>query len=170
MTDPQSWSFETRQIHAGTSPDPTTGAVMQPVYLTSTYRQPALDGEWPYDYARTINPTRRALERQLAELEGGVDARCFASGMSAITAVAHLLRSGDHVVVSQNVYGRTYRLFEGLLRQFVLDLGEIGLGCVLLAVGGELDVRRFLLAAGEEQHRAQCGQHRDGSTWLRSGC
>ena len=113
--------FATRAIHAGQVPDPTTGAVMQPIYQVSTYRQPALGAGWPYDYARTINPTRGALERNLAALEGGLEARCFASGMSAIAAVMNLLRSGDHVVVSRNVYGGTYRLFEGLLRQFGLE-------------------------------------------------
>lgn len=117
--------FATQVIHAGQQPDPTTGAVMQPVYLTSTYRQPSPDGDWPYDYARTINPTRSALERQLAALEGGRAARCFASGMSATAAVLNLLSSGDHVVVSQNVYGGTYRLFEGLLRQFGLDFSWV---------------------------------------------
>jgi cystathionine gamma-lyase/cystathionine beta-lyase/cystathionine gamma-lyase/homocysteine desulfhydrase len=112
--------FATRAIHAGQVPDPATGAVMQPIYQVSTYRQPALGAGWIYDYARTINPTRGALERNLAALEGGLEARCFASGMSAIAAVMNLLRSGDHVVVSRNVYGGTYRLFEGLLRQFGL--------------------------------------------------
>ena len=113
--------FATRAIHAGQIPDPATGAVMQPIYQVSTYRQPGLGAGWTYDYARTINPTRGALERNLAALEGGLEARCFASGMSAISAVMNLLRSGDHVVVSRNVYGGTYRLFEGLLRQFGLD-------------------------------------------------
>jgi cystathionine beta-lyase/cystathionine gamma-synthase len=113
--------FATQALHAGQEPDPTTGAVMQPIYQVSTYRQPALDAGWKFDYARTINPTRRALERSLCALEGGLDARCFASGMAAIGAVMNLLRSGDHVVVSENVYGGTYRLFEGLLRQFGLD-------------------------------------------------
>jgi cystathionine gamma-lyase/cystathionine beta-lyase/cystathionine gamma-lyase/homocysteine desulfhydrase len=112
--------FATKAIHAGQVPDPTTGAVMQPIYQVSTYRQPGLGHGWKYDYARTINPTRGALERNLAELEGGLEARCFASGMSAIAAVMNLLKSGDHVVVSRNVYGGTYRLFEGLLRQFGL--------------------------------------------------
>src|SRR5258706_12103391 len=112
--------FATQAIHAGQVPDPATGAVMQPIYQVSTYRQPALGAGWVYDYARTINPTRSALERNLAALEGGLEARCFASGMSAISAVMNLLRSGDHVVVSRNVYGGTYRLFEGLLRQFGL--------------------------------------------------
>jgi cystathionine beta-lyase/cystathionine gamma-synthase len=112
-------------VHAGQQPDPTTGAVMQPVYLTSTYRQPGLDQDWPYDYARVVNPTRSALERQLAALEGGREARCFASGLSAISAVLGLLRAGDHVVVSQNVYGGTYRLFEGLLRQYGLEFSWV---------------------------------------------
>jgi cystathionine beta-lyase len=113
--------FATRAIHAGQIPDPATGAVMQPIYQVSTYRQPALGAGWIHDYARTINPTRGALERNLAALEGGLEARCFASGMAAISAVMNLLRSGDHVVVSRNVYGGTYRLFEGLLRQFGLS-------------------------------------------------
>ena len=117
--------FATQAIHAGQVPDPTTGAVMQPIYQVSTYRQPGLGLGWVYDYARTINPTRGALERNLAELEGGLEARCFASGMSAIAAVMNLLRSGDHVVVSRNVYGGTYRLFEGLLRQFGLDFSWV---------------------------------------------
>jgi len=113
--------FATQAIHAGQIPDPATGAVMQPIYQVSTYRQPGLGAGWAYDYARTINPTRGALERNLAALEGGLEARCFASGMSAIAAVMNLLRAGDHVVVSRNVYGGTYRLFEGLLRQFGLE-------------------------------------------------
>jgi len=112
--------FATQAIHAGQHPDPTTGAVMQPIYQVSTYRQPGLGTGWKYDYARTINPTRGALESNLAALEDGLEARCFASGMSAIAAVMNLLRAGDHVVVSRNVYGGTYRLFEGLLRQFGL--------------------------------------------------
>lgn len=115
----------TRTIHAGQVPDPTTGAVMQPVYLTSTYRQPGLGQGWPYDYARVINPTRSALERQLAELEGGREARCFASGMSAISAVLGLFGAGDHVVVSQNVYGGTYRLFEGLMRRYGIEFSWV---------------------------------------------
>jgi len=117
--------FATKTVHAGQIPDPTTGAVMQPIYQVSTYRQPGLDSDWPYDYARTINPTRRALERNLAALEGGKDARCFASGMSAVSAILHLFEAGDHVIVSENVYGGTYRLFEGLLRQFGLDFSWV---------------------------------------------
>jgi cystathionine beta-lyase/cystathionine gamma-synthase len=117
--------FATKAIHAGQSPDPTTGAVMQPIYQVATYRQPGLGAGWKYDYARTINPTRGALEDCLAALEGGLEARCFASGMSAIAAVMNLLRSGDHVIASRNVYGGTYRLFEGLLRQFGLTFSWV---------------------------------------------
>ncbi len=113
--------FGTQVVHAGLEPDPSTGAVMTPIYQTSTYRQPGLGARWAFDYARTVNPTRLALERQVAALEGGLEARAFASGMAAIHAVMQLLRSGDHVVVSRGVYGGVYRLFEGLLRQFGLD-------------------------------------------------
>jgi cystathionine gamma-lyase/cystathionine beta-lyase/cystathionine gamma-lyase/homocysteine desulfhydrase len=94
---------------------------MVPIYATSTYLQPALGKTKGFDYARTINPTRVALERNLAELEGGVDASCFASGMSAISAVMTLVRAGDHVIVSNTVYGGTFRLFERVLRGYGLD-------------------------------------------------
>jgi cystathionine beta-lyase/cystathionine gamma-synthase len=117
--------FATKTIHAGLHPDPTTGAVMTPIYQTSTYRQPALGAGWKFDYARTINPTRLALESQMAALEGGLEARAFASGMAGIHAVLQLLRSGDHVIVSRSVYGGVYRLFEGLLRQFGLDFSWV---------------------------------------------
>lgn len=118
-------SLATKVIHAGQQPDPTTGAVMTPVYLTSTYQQPGLGSDWPWDYARSINPTRSALERSLAALEDGVRGFAFASGMSAIHTVLMLLKSGDHVIVSQNVYGGTYRLFEGKLREFGLDFSWV---------------------------------------------
>jgi len=104
-------------VHAGQAGDPLTGAVTQPLYLTSTYRQPALGAGRPYDYGRTINPTRGALERCLAELEGGLEARCFASGMAAIATVFELLEPGDHAIVSERVYGGTYRLVRGLLER-----------------------------------------------------
>jgi len=114
-------SIATRVIHAGQSPDPTTGAIMPPIYATSTYVQPALGEFTPYDYTRTINPTRAALERNLADLEGGPQAFAFASGMAAITTVMVLLQSGDHIVISHNVYGGTYRLMEKVLRGFGLE-------------------------------------------------
>ena len=117
--------MDSQVVHAGQQADPTTGAVMQPVYLTSTYRQPGLGEGWPYEYARKINPTRSALERQLAALEGGKGAACFSSGMAAISAVVHLLQSGDHVVVSEDAYGGTRRLFEGLMRRFGLTFSWV---------------------------------------------
>lgn len=117
--------FSTDAIHAGQEPDPTTGSVTTPIYQTSTYVQEALGRHKGFEYARTQNPTRLALERNLATLEGGVSAHCFASGMSAITTVLLLLRSGDHILVSENTYGGTYRLFEEVLRDFGLDFSYI---------------------------------------------
>ena len=108
-------------VHAGQEPDPSTGAVMVPIYATSTYVQPALGRTKGFDYARTINPTRLAAERNLAALEGGLAGFGFASGMAAIAAVMMLVRAGDHVICTQNVYGGTYRLFERVLRGYGLD-------------------------------------------------
>lgn len=113
--------FATEAIHAGQEADAATGAVSVPIYQTSTYVQDALGQHKGFEYARTQNPTRLALERNLAVLEGGVSAHCFASGMSAITTVLLLLKAGDHVVVSENTYGGTYRLFEKILRGFGLE-------------------------------------------------
>lgn len=117
--------FATRAIHAGQEPDPATGAVTTPIFQTSTYVQEALGRHKGFEYARTQNPTRLALERNLAALEGGQAAYAFASGMSAITAVMLLLRGGDHVIVSDNTYGGTYRLCERVLRQFGLDFSYV---------------------------------------------
>src|SRR5258708_4670635 len=97
--------FATDCIHAGQEPDPTTGAVTTPIYQTSTYVQEGIGQHKGYEYARTQNPTRRALERNLAALEGGADAYCYASGMAAIQAVLTLVKTGQRVVVSDNVYG-----------------------------------------------------------------
>jgi cystathionine gamma-lyase/cystathionine beta-lyase/cystathionine gamma-lyase/homocysteine desulfhydrase len=112
--------FATDAIHAGVRPDPATGAVMTPIYQTSTYAYEGLGRGKGYDYARTINPTRSALEENLAVLEGGRAAYAFASGMSAIHAVTALLKAGDHVVCGNNVYGGTYRLFSKVLEDFGL--------------------------------------------------
>jgi cystathionine beta-lyase/cystathionine gamma-synthase len=117
--------FSTDAIHAGQVPDPETGAIMTPIYATSTYVLPALGKTKGFDYARTINPTRLALERNLAILEGGTAAYAFASGMAAISAVMTLVRAGDHIVVSDNVYGGTYRLFEKVLRNYGLDFSWV---------------------------------------------
>lgn len=110
--------FSTDAIHAGQEPDPATGAVSVPIYQTSTYAQIELGKDKGFDYARSINPTRLALERSLAALEGGKSAFAFASGMAAITTVMMLLKNGDHVISSANTYGGTYRLFVHILEQF----------------------------------------------------
>lgn len=117
--------FATKAIHAGQEPDPTTGAVAVPIYQTSTYVQDALGQHKGYEYARTQNPTRIALEKNLAALEGGLAAHCFASGMAAIDTVLKLLQAGDHVIVSDNTYGGTYRLFERVMRGFGLDFSYV---------------------------------------------
>lgn len=113
--------FATRCIHAGQEPDPSTGAIITPIFQTSTYVQEALGRHKGYEYARTQNPTREALEANVAALESGPEGFAFASGMAAIAAVASLLQSGDHVIVTDNTYGGTYRLFEHVLRKFGLD-------------------------------------------------
>jgi cystathionine beta-lyase/cystathionine gamma-synthase len=113
--------FATDCIHAGQEPDPTTGAVTTPIYQTSTYVQEGIGKHKGYEYARTQNPTRRALERNLAALEGGADAYCYASGMAAIQAVLTLVKAGQRVVVSDNVYGGTHRLFTKVLARYGVE-------------------------------------------------
>lgn len=111
--------FATAAIHAGQQPDPTTGAIMTPVYQTSTFVQssPGVCKD-NYDYARSANPTRTALEANLAALEGGAFGVCFSSGCAAMSAVLHSLKSGDHVVLCDDVYGGTFRLFDKIFLQF----------------------------------------------------
>src|SRR6187431_3435645 len=113
--------FATVCLHAGQKPDPSTGAIITPIFQTSTYVQTALGEHKGFEYARTQNPTRSALEGNLAAIEGGRAAFAFASGMAAESAVMTLLQSGDHVVVTDNTYGGTYRLFERILRKYQLD-------------------------------------------------
>ena len=113
--------FSTICLHAGQEPDPSTGAIITPIYQTSTYVQEALGQHKGYEYARTQNPTRMALERNIAAIEGGKAGFAFASGMAAIGAIATLLKSGDHVVVSDNTYGGTFRLFDKVLRRYQLS-------------------------------------------------
>jgi cystathionine gamma-lyase/cystathionine beta-lyase/cystathionine gamma-lyase/homocysteine desulfhydrase len=120
MSWPHDVGFATRCIHAGQPPDPATGAVATPIYQTSTFAQEALGRNKGYEYARTRNPTRTALEANLAAIEGGRAGFAFASGMAAIDAVVRRLGSGDHVVATANVYGGTYRLFERVLRRYGL--------------------------------------------------
>ncbi len=110
--------FSTDAIHAGQEPDPATGAIIVPIYQTSTFVQEELGKNKGYEYARSANPTRSALESNLARLEDGQFGFAFASGMAAINAVLSLLKTGDHVVAGRNVYGGTFRLFERVLRDF----------------------------------------------------
>lgn len=119
--DPKNLGFSTRAIHSGQPPDPSTGAVAVPIYQTSTYVHDQLGVHKGYEYARVQNPTRGALEENIAELEGGVGCHAFASGMSAIATLLTLAKAGDHVVCSQNVYGGTYRFFHHILERYDLS-------------------------------------------------
>ena len=110
LPPPPAVGFGTRAVHSGQEPDPSTGAIMTPVYLTSTYVQAAPGKHKGYDYSRTRNPTRTALEKNLAALEGGAHGLCFSSGMGAINCVLSMLRWGDHVVAGNDLYGGTYRI------------------------------------------------------------
>ena len=109
--------FETRAIHAGQEPDPTTGAIMTPIYTSSTYVQESPGVHKGYDYSRSVNPTRKALESCIADLEGSNYGFAFASGMSASATVLELLDSGDHVIAMDDLYGGTYRLFENVRKR-----------------------------------------------------
>jgi cystathionine beta-lyase/cystathionine gamma-synthase len=113
--------FSTVCIHAGQEPDPSTGAIITPIFQTSTYVQEGLGKHKGYEYARTQNPTRSALEANLAAIEGGRAAFAYASGMSATSAIAARLSSGDHVVVTDNTYGGTFRLFDKVLTRYGLE-------------------------------------------------
>ncbi|MGI8654758.1 MAG: cystathionine gamma-synthase [Pyrinomonadaceae bacterium] len=113
--------FATTAIHAGQEPDPTTGAVTVPIYQTSTYAQDGLGRHKGYEYARTQNPTRAALEKNIAALEGARFGFAFASGMAAIDAVLRLVKAGDHVIVSDNTYGGTFRLFSRILANYNIE-------------------------------------------------
>jgi cystathionine beta-lyase/cystathionine gamma-synthase len=117
--------FATDAIHVGQEPDPATGAIVAPIYQTSTYVQEALGKNKGYDYARTAHPNRKALERCLTKLEGGLTSYVFSSGMAAIDAVFRLLRPGDHVIVSQAVYGGVFRLTTQLLVQFGMQFDYV---------------------------------------------
>ncbi len=113
----RSLGFATRCIHAGQAPDPSTGAVMPPIYTTSTYAQSSPGVHKGYDYSRTRNPTRNAWERCIADLEGGVTGFAFASGMAATSTVIELLDAGSHIVAMDDLYGGTFRLFERVRRR-----------------------------------------------------
>ena len=117
--------FATRAIHSGQEPDPLTGAVTVPIYPTSTYVQQGIGEHKGYEYSRVSNPTRTRLEKNLAALEGGVAAPVFASGMAAINAIVSLLKSGDHVVCGNDLYGGTPRLFNNVMAGFGLEFSYV---------------------------------------------
>jgi cystathionine beta-lyase/cystathionine gamma-synthase len=125
MKLPPDARFSTICIHAGQTPDPTTGAIITPIFQTSTYVQDSLGHHKGYEYARTQNPTRAALEQNIAAIEGGAAAFAFASGMAAIDAITTLLQAGDHVVVTDNTYGGTFRLFDKVLRKYGLEFSYV---------------------------------------------
>ena len=115
--DQRTLAFATRVIHGGQRPDPLTGAVMPPIYATSTYAQSSPGVHKGYDYTRTRNPTRDALQASLANLEGGTAGFAFASGMAATATVLELLDAGSHVIAMHDLYGGSYRLFENVRRR-----------------------------------------------------
>lgn len=117
--------FATRAIHDGQRADPQTGAVNVPIYLTSTYAQEGIGKNKGYEYSRVSNPTRDALETNLASLEGGTSAHVFGSGMAAITAMVTMLRSGDHVICGANVYGGTPRLFDQIISHYGIEFSYV---------------------------------------------
>ena len=136
--------FSTLCIHAGQEPDEATGAIITPLYQTSTYVQEGLGRHKGHEYARTSNPTRSAVEANIAALEGGTTGFGWASGMAAINAVLTLLEPGDHVVVTDNTYGGTYRLFERVLRKGGLDFTYVDSSDVAATVAAFTDRTRML--------------------------
>jgi cystathionine gamma-synthase/cystathionine gamma-lyase len=128
--DPRGYAFETLAVHAGYEPDPIHGAVMPPVVMASTFAQPAPGKPLKYDYSRSGNPTRAALESALAALEGGARGFAFSSGCAAATTLLHTLKPGDHVISGDDVYGGTFRLFDKVMKPFgiessFLDLADL---------------------------------------------
>ncbi len=138
--------FETLAIHAGQHPDPTTGAVMTPVYFTSTYAQSGPGEHKGFEYSRTRNPTRDALQGCLAALEGGKHALAFASGLAATDAVLHLLSAGDHMVLSDDLYGGTFRLADKVFKRLGIEQSYV-----------DVTDLRAVEAALRPQHQADVG-------------
>ena len=153
--------FATNAIHVGQEPDPATGAVVAPIYQTSTYVYEELGKHKGYDYARSNHPNRKALERTVAKLEGGHSAYVFTSGMAAIDAVFRLFRPGDHIVLSEAVYGGVYRLSTQLLVHFGLEFSFVDTSipaCVLVrdAAEYEADLHRDAYESDDasDRHRS----------------
>lgn len=125
MREKQDLHFESKVLHAGLEPDSATGAIMTPIYQTSTYVQEAPGKHKGYEYSRTQNPTRNALENNLAALENGKYGLCFGSGMAAIDAVLKTLNPGDHVVSTSDLYGGSYRIFTGIYKKFGIEFSFV---------------------------------------------
>ncbi len=123
--NPRDYGFSTRAIHAGQDPEPTTGAVAVPIFQTSTYVHDEFGQHKGFEYARGENPTRAALEENIAALEGGFGATAYASGMAAVSALVTLLRSGEHVVASRDMYGGTFRYFSKVLDRYGIDFSYV---------------------------------------------
>ncbi len=122
--------FSTKAIHAGQEPDPTTGAIMTPIYQTSTYAQTGMGEHKGFEYARTGNPTRSALEECIASLENGTHGLAFASGMAAESAVLSLLSAGDHMVSCDDLYGGSYRIFERIMSRYNIETSYVPAGTI----------------------------------------
>ena len=125
MADSDDWGFSTRALHVGQGPDPETGAVVQPIHMATTYAQQGVGKHRGFEYSRTGNPTRNALEENLAALEGAKHCLAFASGLGAETTLMLLLEPGDHVVYMEDVYGGTFRLFDKVLKRYGLEFSGV---------------------------------------------
>ena len=125
MTENRQWSTETRLVQAGTGRDQETGGISFPIYPSATYRHPAVGESTGYDYTRSNNPTRQALEETLADMEGGARGLAFASGMAALTTLFLYFSSGDHLVVSEDLYGGTYRVLDQIFAKFGLQTSYV---------------------------------------------
>ena len=120
--------FGTKAIHAGVQADPATGAIMTPIYQTSTYVQEEIGTHGEYEYSRTQNPTRHALEKNLAALENGKFGACFGSGLAAIDCVIKMLNPGDEVISTNDLYGGTFRLFKTIFEKYGIVFHFVGMG------------------------------------------
>lgn len=136
--------ISTECIHAGQEPEPVTGAVMYPIFATSTYVQPELGKHKGFEYARTGNPTRSVLEANLAVLERGAAAHCFASGMAATTTLMATLSQGDHVVAAENMYGGTFRLFKNVLERYGIEFTYVDTSSIEAVKGALRDNTKML--------------------------
>src|SRR5579863_6797899 len=120
--------FQTRCVHTGVAKDTSFNSVITPIYPSSTFYWEDLGKTKGYDYTRSANPTRRALEENLTALEGGLDCRATCTGMAAITAVLHLFRPGDHIIAGHDIYGGTYRLFDAVFADFGIKFSFVHMG------------------------------------------